>query len=60
VRNTPSIGSTSTALGSGKRLDFIALEQELEELLSMEVDLGERKALRGPAGEKIQEEAESI
>ena len=41
-------------------LDFIALKQELEELLSMEVDLGERKALRGPAGEKIQEEAESI
>lgn len=41
-------------------LDFIALKQELEELLDMEVDLGERKALRGPAGETIEQEAESI
>lgn len=41
-------------------LDFIALKQELEGLLGMEVDLGERKALRGPAGSAIEKEAESI
>lgn len=41
-------------------LDFISLKQELEDLLGMEVDLGERKALRGPAGEMIEQEAESI
>jgi hypothetical protein len=41
-------------------LDFIALKQELEGLLGMEVDLGERKALRGPAGSAIEQEAESI
>lgn len=41
-------------------LDFISLKQELEDLLEMEVDLGERKALRGPAGEMIEQEAEPI
>lgn len=41
-------------------LDFIALKQELEDLLGMEVDLGERKALRGPAGSAIKQEAEAI
>lgn len=41
-------------------LDFIALKQELEDLLGMEVDLGERRALRGPAGETIEQEAEAI
>lgn len=41
-------------------LDFIALKQELEGLLGMEVDLGERKALRGPAGRTIEQEAESV
>jgi|APHM01.1.fsa_nt_gi Predicted nucleotidyltransferases len=41
-------------------LDFISLKQQLEDLLEMEVDLGERKALRGPAGEHIREEAEAI
>jgi len=41
-------------------LDFIALKQELEGLLGVEVDLGERKALRGPAGSAIEQEAESI
>lgn len=41
-------------------LDFIALKQELEDLLGVEVDLGERKALRGPAGKTIEQEAESI
>ena len=41
-------------------LDFIALKQELEGLLGMEVDLGERKALRGPAGSVIEKEAVSI
>jgi predicted nucleotidyltransferase len=41
-------------------LDFIALNQELERLLGMEVDLGERKALRGPAGKAIEQEAESV
>lgn len=40
--------------------DFIALKQELEDLLGMEVDLGERKALRGPAGETIEQEAEAV
>lgn len=41
-------------------LDFIALKQELEDLLGMEVDLGERKALRGPGGSAIEKEAEVI
>jgi hypothetical protein len=41
-------------------LGFIALKQELEDVLGMEVDLGERKALRGPAGSAIEREAESI
>jgi predicted nucleotidyltransferase len=41
-------------------LDFIALKQELEDLLGLEVDLGERKALRGPAGAAIEKEAEAI
>ena len=41
-------------------LDFISLKQELGDLLGMEVDLGERKALRGPAGSAIEKEAESI
>lgn len=41
-------------------LDFIALKQQLENLLEMEVDLGERKALRGSAGKYIQEEAEAV
>lgn len=41
-------------------LDFISLKQDLEELVGMEVDLGERKALRGPAGAAIEKEAESI
>jgi hypothetical protein len=41
-------------------LDFIALKQELEDLLGMEIDLGERKALRGPAGAAIRWEAEAI
>ena len=41
-------------------LDFIALKQELEDLLGVEVDLGERKALRGPAGRAIEQEAESV
>jgi predicted nucleotidyltransferase len=41
-------------------LDFIALEQELEGLLGIEVDLGERMALRGPAGDHIQKEAEPV
>lgn len=49
--------------GAGRQvslLDFIALKQELEGLLGMEVDLGERKALRGPAGKTIEQKAESI
>jgi hypothetical protein len=41
-------------------LDFIALKQELEDLLGMEVDLGERAALRGPAGSAIEQEAVAI
>ena len=41
-------------------LDFVALKQELEELLELEVDLGERTALRGPAGNYIQREAEPV
>ena len=41
-------------------LDFIALKQELENLLGMEVDLGERKALQGPAGDHIQREADPV
>lgn len=40
--------------------DFIALKQELEDLLDMPVDLGERTALRGAVGEKIREEAEPV
>lgn len=40
--------------------DFIALKQELEELLGVDVDLGEKKALHGPAGETINREAEVI
>lgn len=41
-------------------LDFIALKQELEALLDVPVDLGERSALQGPIGEKISREAEFI
>ncbi len=41
-------------------LDFIALKQELEDLLEIEVDLGERKALCGPVGKTIEQEAVSI
>lgn len=41
-------------------LDFIALQQELEDLLGVDVDLGERAALRGPAGNTIQQEAEPV
>lgn len=41
-------------------LDFIALKQELEDLLDVPVDLGERSALRGPAGESIREDAEPV
>lgn len=41
-------------------LDFIALKQELEDLLGMEVDLGERKALQGPAGDYIKREADPV
>jgi predicted nucleotidyltransferase len=41
-------------------LDFISLKQELEDFLGMEVDLGERKALRGSAGRKVHQEADSI
>lgn len=41
-------------------LDFIALKQKLEDLLEMEVDLGEREALHGPAGKHIKEKAEAI
>ncbi len=41
-------------------LDFISLKQELEELLGMDVDLGERKALQGPSGENIRKEAQTI
>lgn len=41
-------------------LDFIALRQELEDLLGMDVDLGERKALQGPAGNHIRQEAEPV
>jgi predicted nucleotidyltransferase len=41
-------------------LDFIALKQELEDLLDMPVDLGERTALQGAVGEKIREEAEPV
>jgi predicted nucleotidyltransferase len=40
--------------------DFIALKQDLEELLGMSVDLGERSALRGGAGETIRKEAEPV
>ena len=41
-------------------LDFIALKQELEDLLNLSVDLGERSALQGPAGENIRREAEPV
>lgn len=41
-------------------LDFIALKKELEDVLGMPVDLGERRALRGTVGEKIRQEAEPI
>lgn len=41
-------------------LDFIALKQELEDLLDVPVDLGERSALGGPAGETIRKEAEPV
>lgn len=41
-------------------LDFISLKQELEKLLDMPVDLGERTALQGKVGEKIREEAEPV
>ena len=41
-------------------LDFIALKQELEDLLGVDVDLGERTALRGPAGDAIRQEAEPV
>ena len=38
-------------------LDFIALQQELSDLLGVPVDLGEAQALRGPAGEEIRQNA---
>ncbi|MEF8794806.1 MAG: nucleotidyltransferase family protein [Salinivenus sp.] len=41
-------------------LDFVALKQELEDLLGVDVDLGERTALHGPAGDAIQREAEPV
>jgi predicted nucleotidyltransferase len=41
-------------------LDFIALKQDLEDLLDVPVDLGERSALRGPAGETIWNDAEPV
>jgi predicted nucleotidyltransferase len=41
-------------------LDFIALKQELEDLLEIDVDLGERKALGGPSGDRIRQEAEPV
>jgi predicted nucleotidyltransferase len=41
-------------------LDFIALKQELESLLGVPVDLGERSALEGAVGERIQEDAERV
>jgi len=40
--------------------DFLALKQDLEELLGMDVDLGERTALRGEVGDRIQREAEPV
>ena len=48
---------------AGRRVslfDFIALKHELEDLLGVPVDLGEMKALRGPAGEQIRREAEDV
>lgn len=48
---------------AGRRIslfDFIALQQELEDLLGVPVDLGEAKALRGPAAEHIRREAEYL
>ena len=41
-------------------LDFIALQHELEDLLGVPVDLGEAKALRGPAANQIRQEAEYV
>ena len=41
-------------------LDVIALKHELEDLLGVPVDLGERAALRGPVGERIRQEAEDV
>lgn len=41
-------------------LDFIALKNELEELLGLPVDLGEFDALSGPAGDTIRREAEYV
>lgn len=41
-------------------LDFIALKQELEDLLNMPVDLDERSALQGKVGEKIRQDAEPV
>lgn len=41
-------------------LDFIALKYELEDLLGVPVDLGEAKALRSPAAEKIRSEADYV
>ena len=40
--------------------DFLSLKQELEDLLGLEVDLGERRALCGPVGKTIEQKAESI
>lgn len=40
--------------------DFIALKHALEDVLDVTVDLGERSALSGPAGEQIRREAEAI
>lgn len=48
---------------AGRRIslfDFIALQHELEDLLGVPVDLGEAKALRGPAAEHIRREAEYV
>ena len=41
-------------------LDFIALQQELEDRLGMPVDLGERSALEGPARENILRTSEPV
>jgi hypothetical protein len=48
---------------AGRRIslfDFIALQHDLEDLLGVPVDLGEAKALRGPAAEHIRREAEYV